>query len=167
MSNYRRVFEAGGQYFFTVNFRDRRNDLLTRHIKAFNVIYDDIALRHPFETLAICILPEHLHCIWQLPEGDSDYPKRWRLIKSGFTRHIKKTGFLQPVWQNRYWEHHIRDEADLANHIDYIHGNPIKHGYVQNLKDWPHSSWHKADKIIREELANNRAKWDRVNWGER
>ncbi|MEP3892234.1 MAG: transposase [Hellea sp.] len=137
MSNYRRILEPGAQYFFTVNLHNRQQDLLIRHADLFKNIYVNINKRHPFKTIAICILPDHLHCIWQMPAGDNDYHKRWRLIKSAFTRALKKTGHNNKIWQNRYWEQQLRDERDLNNHIDYIHGNPIKHGYVTDLQDWP------------------------------
>lgn len=84
---------------------------------------------------------------------------RWRLIKSGFTRGLRQTGYQGPVWQNRYWEHHIRDDADLNNHIDYIHANPFTHGYVQDLKDWPYSSWHRQEDELQKDLDANREGW--------
>lgn len=167
MSDYKRIFEPGGQYFFTVNIRDRKKDLLIRHIEILRQSYHEIAQRHPFQTLAICVLPDHLHCVWQLPEGESDYPMRWRLIKSRFTRELRKGGYEGPVWQSRYWEHHIRDDKDLHNHIDYIHANPFTHGYVKDLKDWPYSSWHREESAIQKDLALNHTKWNKVKFGER
>jgi putative transposase len=115
-------------------------------------MYQSVQDRHPFETIAICILPDHMHAIWSLPEGDSDFSLRWSLIKSAFTRGLKLETDRTPskiakrergLWQRRYWEHAIRDDRDLAHHVDYIHFNPVKHGYVSRVVDWPHSSFHR------------------------
>ena len=98
------------------------------------------------------MLPDHLHAIWSLPEGDADFATRWSLIKSGFSRGLSASAARSPsklgkrekgIWQRRYWEHVIRDEADMARHIDYIHFNPVKHGLVSRVCDWPHSSFHR------------------------
>jgi putative transposase len=152
MSRYRRFFVEGGTYFFTVTLADRSADLLVRHIDLLRQVYDDVRRRLPFETNAICILPDHLHAIWSLPEGDSDFPERWALIKSGFSRTLppadnrsaSKTARREKgIWQRRYWEHAIRDDADLGGHIDYTYYNPVKHGLVPKVSDWPHSSFHR------------------------
>lgn len=106
------------------------------------------------ETMVV--LPERSHCIWQLPEGDDDYPMRWRLLKSHFSRQIQKNEFVSDsrlpksergVWQRRYWEHQIRDETDYQRHLDYIHYNPVKRGYVDKAVDWPYSSNHRWIKL--------------------
>ena len=107
--------------------------------------------RYPFKIDTIVILPEHLHCIWTLPPDDADYKTCWALIKAGFSREIpsterrsksrKKRG-ERGLWQRRYWEHLIRDDRDYERHVDYIHWNPAKHGWVKRVKDWPHSSLH-------------------------
>jgi putative transposase len=108
--------------------------------------------RHPFETIAICILPDHLHAIWRLPKEDANFPLRWNVIKAGFSRSVPVTISRSPskvakrekgIWQRRYWEHVIRDDADLVRHIDYIHYNPVKHALVTRVCDWPHSSFHR------------------------
>lgn len=98
------------------------------------------------------ILPDHLHCIWTMPDGDADFGTRWSLIKAGFSRGIAggelrresriKRG-ERGIWQRRFWEHLIRDEDDFRNHVDYIHINPVKHGHVRRAIDWPHSSIHR------------------------
>lgn len=152
MPHYRRAKVEGGTFFFTVVLADRSSDLLVRHIDRLRRVYRAVQERHPFQTVAICVLPDHLHAIWSLPEGEADFPTRWSLIKSGFSRglaHIasrsasnrarRETG----LWQRRYWEHVIRDDADLARHLDYVHFNPVKHGYVARVCDWPHSSFHR------------------------
>ena len=110
--------------------------------------------RHAFKLDAYVILPDHLHCVWTLPEGDNDYSNRWMLIKSYFSRkcdlkykppvsdsRIRKKE--QAIWQRRFWEHQFRDEADFARHIEYIHYNPVKHGLVDAPFKWAYSSFHR------------------------
>jgi len=152
MSRYRRVKIEGKAFFFTVALADRSSAILVEHVERLRRIYSAVKQRYPFETVAICVLPDHIHAIWSLPEGDADYPMRWSLIKSGFTRGLKANAARSPskiakrergIWQRRYWEHAIRDENDLERHIDYIHFNPVKHGYVSRVCDWPHSSFHR------------------------
>lgn len=149
MPYYRRWFVPGGTFFFTVNLVRRDARLLTDQVDLLRAAWRDAALRRPFETVAVCVLPDHLHCIWTLPEGDHDYPGRWRRIKSAFSRAMpagadpdrgRRKG-ERGIWQRRYWEHLIRDERDLSAHIDYIHFNPVKHGLVREIDDWPYSSW--------------------------
>ncbi len=147
---YRRLFIPGGTYFFTVTLEDRRRQFLTGHIDALRKAYAYVRERHPFETVAIVVLPDHLHCVWTLPPDDHDFPMRWRLLKSHFSRAFgsseeprgRRKG-ERAIWQRRYWEHAIRDDADLERHVNYIHGNPVKHGLVTDADDWPHSSWHR------------------------
>ncbi|WP_322514773.1 transposase [Rhodopseudomonas palustris] len=152
MSYYRRANVAGGMYFFTVTIADRSADDLVRHIDRLRRVYRVVGEQRPFETVAICILPDHLHAIWSLPDGDADFASRWMLIKSGFSRGLpvrppasasKLRKREKGIWQRRYWEHLTRDENDLARHIDYIHFNPVKHGLVARVQDWPHSSFHR------------------------
>jgi putative transposase len=149
MARYRRAKVEGGTFFFTVALADRSSDRLVRHIDRLRKVYKSVQDRYPFETIAICVLPDHLHAVWSLPEGDADFPLRWNLIKSGFSRGLtadpprsssKIAKREKGIWQRRYWEHTIRNEADLARHIDYIHFNPVKHGYVSRACEWPHSS---------------------------
>ncbi len=150
MPNYRRVKLAGGTFFFTLVLAGRSSDLLIREINRLRRVYAEVQTRHPFETIAICILPDHLHALWSLPDNDVDYALRWNLIKSGFSRGLpaarrspsKLAKREKGIWQRRYWEHAIRDDADLARHVDYIHFNPVKHGLVSCVCDWPHSSFH-------------------------
>jgi putative transposase len=151
MPRYRRAKIAGGTFFFTVAIADRSDDLLVREIERLRRIYSSVQSRHPFETIAICILPDHLHALWSLPEHDADFPLRWSLIKSGFSRGLDAAASRSPrhilkrergLWQRRYWEHAIRDDTDLARHVDYIHFNPVKHKLVPRVRDWPHSSFH-------------------------
>ncbi|MBK5958529.1 transposase [Rhodoplanes elegans] len=151
MSRYRRARVEGGTFFFTLVLTDRSDDLLVREIDRFRRSYADARARRPFETVAICVLPDHLHAIWTLPPGDGDFATRWSVIKAGFSRDLAPAGLRSPgqvakrdkgIWQRRHWEHVIRDDADLARHVDYIHYNPVKHGCVSAVRDWPHSSFH-------------------------
>jgi len=149
---YRRADVAGATYFFTVNLAERHRTLLTDHIDTLRTAMRDVKQWHPFHIDALVILPDHLHCVWTLPERDADYPLRWALIKAGFSRRIPKTERRnvsradkgeRGIWQRRYWEHMIRGEGDYARHVDYIHYNPVKHGYVPRAADWPYSSIHR------------------------
>ena len=152
MPEYRRVRIEGGWFFFTVTLADRSTDLLVKHIEKLRTAYAAALKRDPFETIAICVLPDHLHAIWALPANDADFSRRWSLIKHDFSCGLpadthrsasKRAKREKGIWQRRYWEHAIRDESDLARHIDYIHFNPIKHGLVARACDWPHSSFHR------------------------
>jgi putative transposase len=152
MSNYRRSFVPGGSYFFTVNLSDRRKRLLVPHITELRAALAYVRARHPFEIAATVVLPDHLHAIWILPEGDADYALRWRLIKSAFSRTLPNNEKIsasrapkgeRAIWQRRYWEHTLRDGKDFEHHVDYIHFNPVKHGYAGRVRDWPYSSFHR------------------------
>jgi putative transposase len=150
MTRYRRAKVEGGVFFFTVALADRSSDLLVREIDQLRRVYSSVQNRYPFETIAICVLPDHLHAVWSLPQGDTNFPLRWSQIKSGFSRELAAGAQRSPskiakrekgIWQRRYWEHAIRDDADLQRHVDYIHYNPVKHGNVSRVSDWPHSSF--------------------------
>lgn len=139
MSNYRRYYLKGGTWFFTVNLKNRQSDILVRRIAALRTVVQDVKAARPFHINACVILPEHLHCIWTLPENDGDFSCRWREIKKMFTKAIRGNG----IWQPRFWEHAIRDEEDFRHHVDYIYLNPVKHGWVTRVQDWPFSSFHR------------------------
>ncbi len=152
MPNYRRIFVPGGCYFFTVNLLDRQSRLLVDHIGPLRDAVRDTHARFPFVIDAMVILPDHLHAVWTLPPGDADFSVRWRWIKIRFSRALPKTERLDPVrlargergiWQRRYWEHVIRDERDFRKHIEYCWFNPVKHGHVAKVEDWPYSSFHR------------------------
>jgi putative transposase len=151
MPQYRRAKIDGSTFFFTLVLADRSSNLLVDHIDRLRQAYRTVRERRPFETIAICVLPDHVHAIWALPDGDVDFSTRWSLIKSGFSRGLaaqprsksKITKREKGVWQRRYWEHAIRDEGDLERHTDYIHFNPVKHGHVSRVADWAHSSFHR------------------------
>ncbi|MCW5576840.1 MAG: transposase [Burkholderiales bacterium] len=151
MSRYRRSLVPGGTYFFTVNLADRRSHLLVEHVDRLRTAFQTIRARRPFQTVAACVLPDHLHAIWRLPEDDADFGGRWSLVKRLFSSGLPAGDGVSPskivrrekgIWQRRFWEHQIRDETDLRRHVDYVHFNPVRHGWVQRVRDWPHSSFH-------------------------
>jgi putative transposase len=155
MANYRRNFVPGGTFFFTVNLADRRARLLTERVALLRNAFRYVRARHPLKVDAIVVLPDHLHAIWTLPPEDGDYTLRWRLIKAFFSRNIEAGEHTSEsrgrkaergIWQRRYWEHTIRDECDFERHCDYIHFNPVKHGYAHAAREWPHSSFHRFAK---------------------
>ena len=156
MTAYRRNFVAGGSFFFTVNLAERRLRLLIDNIEELRTAFRETQRRHPFTIDAMVVLPDHLHTIWTMPDGDADFATRWRLLKSAFSRRLPAGERIsgshaakgeRGVWQRRYWEHTIRDENDFARHIDNIHVNPVKHGLVTRVRDWPYSSFHRMVKL--------------------
>ncbi|MBD9437445.1 transposase [Pseudoxanthomonas sp. PXM03] len=164
MTDYRRTLIPGATYFFTVNLADRRETLLVDHIDLLRDAFRYVRRRHPFDIDAMVVLPDHLHAILTLPSGDADFPLRWRLIKTWFSRHLphgehRRASRINEgergIWQRRYWEHLIRDEADFARHVDYIHWNPVKHGHVARDVDWPYSTFHRfvQDGVLTENWA--------------
>jgi len=157
MSRYRRYFVPGGSYFFTLVTHRRRRflcDELAR--RALRAAILTVQKSFPFEMPAVVLLPDHLHAIWTLPRGDHDYPTRWRRLKGVFTKNYLAAGgseadrsasrrsrVVRGVWQRRYWEHTLSDEADFERHFDYIHYNPVKHRLAARPRDWPFSSFHR------------------------
>src|SRR5258708_20065788 len=133
MSQYRRAKIEGNVLFFTVVLAERPSNLLFEEIERLRQSYRTVQQRRPFETVAVWILPDHIHALWAVPEGDADFSTRWSLIKSGFSRGLdarkrsvsKITKREKGIWQRRYWEHAIRDDADFERHVDYIHFNPV------------------------------------------
>ena len=166
MSDFRRYFVPGGSYFFTVVTYGRRK-ILTEGLGRLHLhnAFIKIKRKYPFQQLACCLLPEHLHAIWVLPSGDADYSTRWKRIKEEFTQtwlaaggseasvtpSQKKRG-QRGVWQPRFWEHTLRDETDLETHFDYIHWNPRKHGLVKRVRDWPWSTFHKHVRLGHDDI---------------
>ena len=140
-------------YFFTVNLLDRQSDLLVRHIETLREVVRERRARAPFHIDAWVVLPEHMHCMWTLPPGDTDFSARWQAIKTGFSKRLppgeprsaSRIGKGERgIWQRRFWEHTIRDDRDYGIHLDYIHFNPVKHGLVTDVGDWPYSSFHRC-----------------------
>ena len=165
MVNYRRNFVSGGTFFFTVTLADRGSKALVDHVELLRNALRAARRERPFVIDAVVILPDHLHAIFTLPPGDSDFSGRWRRIKGHFSSALiddsieltrGPNGDLA-LWQRRFWEHTIRDEGDFARHVDYIHSNPVKHGLVQRVRDWPNSSFHRyvRDGILPEDWAGD------------
>jgi len=141
MVRYRRNRVGGGTYFFTVTLRDRRSDLLVRRIDLLRSSWHKARARIPHDVLAVVVLPDHLHAVIRMRDGADDYPRLWQEIKKGFSRRLPEAG--ASPWQSRFWEHTIRNDADLRAHIDYVHFNPVKHGHASSVVDWPFSSFHR------------------------
>ena len=165
MSNYHRNFAPGACYFFTQVTYHREPWLCeasTRVTLREAIVH--VRRKHPFTIEAWVLLPDHLHCLWRLPERDSDYSTRWSLIKSWVTNHMRPSLLLAPqatsrtkrgeksLWQRRFWEHTIRNDQDYRAHCDYIHFNPVKHSFCQAPKDWLYSSFHRFVKEGRYEV---------------
>jgi putative transposase len=158
MPNYIRPKSPGATVFFTVALADRGSDLLTRHVDALREAVASVRSEQPFVIDAWVVLPDHLHAVWTLPEADRDFSTRWKDIKARFTKSIGLVGRRSAsklakgeagLWQRRFWDHHIRDEADFAAHVRYCWGNPVKHGYVERAVDWPFSSIHRDIRLGR------------------
>jgi putative transposase len=152
MPNYRRYRVPGGTYFFTVNLLERRQDTLVRHIDVLREAVRKTRRERPFHIDAWVVLPDHMHCVWTLPPGDDDFSNRWKSIKIRFVQAIPRTERRSSVriskgergiWQRRFWEHVIRDEADYEHHVNYVHWNPVKHGLAKTVADWPYSTFHR------------------------
>jgi putative transposase len=157
MPRYVRANIPGVSYFFTVGLLERKRRLLIENINELRESFRHVRTVRPFGVDAVVVLPDHLHCIWTLPEGDADFSTRWRLIKSRFSRAIVAREWRSQrriekkergIWQRRFWEHMIRDDRDMAAHVDYIHYNPVRHGLVRRVIDWPHSSFHRFVNMV-------------------
>ena len=159
MSDYRRVFIPGGCYFFTVVTHERQPLFCDKHrIALLREAMRSVMRKRPFEIQAMVVLPDHLHALWRLPPGDADFSSRWRDIKNRVSKQIPapvNARGEKAVWQRRFWEHAIRDLDDWSRHVDYIHYNPVKHGYCARAGDWPYSSFGKAVE----------AGWYHADWG--
>ncbi len=152
MPRYIRPKIKGTSWFFTVNLLDRNSRLLTENIAALREATQKTMHKFPFSIDAVVILPDHIHAVWTLPEDDANFSVRWGLIKSHFSRAIPKLDRPSKsrmkrgergIWQRRFWEHAIRDETDFRRHVDYCYINPVKHGHVKRVRDWPYSSFHR------------------------
>ena len=158
---YSRARLKGGTYFFTV-VTNKRVKIFNRsdNVELLRQAFRKVIKRHPFKIEAFVLLPDHLHCIWTLPQGDADFSTRWRLIKTYFSRHIGFVGWVEErnptkkttsrlrkneksIWQRRFWEHLIRNHEDLRRHVEYIHYKPVKHGLTKAPSDWDYSSFHR------------------------
>jgi putative transposase len=157
MPNYRRFRPSGGTFFFTLKTENNAPIFSQKQqVEILSRVFREAKARWPFDVDAVVLLPDHLHAIWSLPAGDDAYSTRWAWLKKEFTRRYLATGGAEEktsqsrqrnrrrgVWQRRFWEHTIGDEDDFYAHFDYIHWNPVKHGYVNCPAEWPHSSFHR------------------------
>lgn len=179
MSRYTRPKHPGASVFFTVALADRGADVLVREIALLRGAVQVTRAKRPFRIDAWVVLPDHMHCVWTLPEGDADYSGRWREIKGQFSMALGRSGRAPTpmlgnkygvvagrrrdvgveaegvgarpdlrrdevgIWQKRFWEHHIRNEASFAACVRYCWINPVKHGLVEHPREWPYSSWHR------------------------
>jgi putative transposase len=155
MSEYKRPFVDGATMFLTMNLVGRGGATLVDYIEVLREV--------------VAVLPDHMHAVWALPDGDADYSTRIAAIKAHFVMGLRRAGFSPPmdlpvvrtgryaglkpglrsnkrevgVWQRRFYEHHIRDQRDFDNHIRYCWINPVKHGLCETPTDWPYSSIHR------------------------
>jgi putative transposase len=151
MTDYRRLRVPGGTYVFTLHLARAGGSRLTDRIDLLRAAYAATHLERPFETLAIVVLPDHLHAIWRLPPGDADFSTRWRLIKTRFSRALppgpRRPSLLRKgekgIWLRRFWEHRVRDAAELEACKRYVWSDPVRHGLVNRPEDWSHSSIHR------------------------
>ncbi|MBS0307401.1 MAG: transposase [Proteobacteria bacterium] len=157
MSRYRRATQTGSSYFFTVVTHRRQPILCDDMVRtALRDAIATVRAARPFQIDAWVLMPDHLHCIWTLPEGDADFSVRWMMIKRGVSiacrAAYRRDDWItasrekhreSSIWQRRFWEHHIRNEDDFERHVDYIHYNPVKHGYAESVADWPYSTFHR------------------------
>ena len=138
----------GQTIFFTVVTADR-SPILIDEIDRLRGAFRQVMQRQPFAIDAIVVLPDHLHTIWRLPEGDGSYATRWSVLKRYFSVGIARADVRSSlrrrrergVWQRRFWEHVVRDESEWNAYVDYIHYNPVKHGYCTAPGDWEFSSY--------------------------
>ena len=181
MSRYRRADTPGATYFFTIVTYRRQPFLCDPDVRiALREAITKVRKLYPFHIDGWVLLPDHLHAIWTLPPGDAFFPLRWQQIKRGVTRscgeRLHRAAWMtksktrhreSTLWQRRYWEHQIRDDADFERHMDYLHYNPVKHGLVKRVRDWPYSSFHRhvAAGVYREEWSEE-ATTDAINFGE-
>ena len=152
MPQYIRPRVPGASVFFTLALADRQSELLVRDVVRLRQAVRQTQADWPFAIVAMVVLPDHLHAIWQMPENDTDYATRWRLVKARFSAGLAAADHRSPskvskgekgIWQRRYWEHHIRSDTDFTAHVQYCWHNPVKHGLVSRAVDWPYSSIHR------------------------
>jgi len=184
MPNYRRWYIPGGTYFFTVVTFERRpflTDETSRDL--LRAAIEEERVKRPFKIIAWVLLPDHLHAVWSLPAGDARYSLRWQKIKEEFTKSFLAGGGQEgvrnrsrrakgerAVWQRRFWEHTVEDEEDLERCVDYVHWNPVKHGLVTRVRDWPWSTFHRFVETGQYDIDWGRTDpcpgYDAPEWGE-
>jgi putative transposase len=156
MTNYRDNRVPGGTFFFTVRLLDRDSTLLTDHFSAFGEAMRQARIRKPFHVDAWVVLPDHAHAIWTLPPGDHDCASRWRAVKIAFSKALHKAclpGGAKArgdaatgdgtIWERHYRDYRVGDDEEYSSLIDYVHSNPVRHGFCQHPAEWPWSSLHR------------------------
>jgi putative transposase len=147
MRGYRQNRVPGATFFFTVRLHERGSTLLTEHIAAFGEAIRQARSRQPFHVDAWVVLPDHAHAIWTLPPGDDDSAGRWRAVKIAFSKALRKAGRADAdagvIWKRHYQHHAIASEAEYCALVDYVHMNPLRHGFCLHAADWPWSSLHR------------------------
>jgi putative transposase len=145
MTDYRHNRVPGATFFFTVRLLDRDGSLLTEHISAFGEAMRQARGQRPFHIDAWVVLPDHAHAIWTLPPGDHDCASRWRAVKIAFSKALRKAaaGPGSAIWEPHYQHHRITGEAEYGELVDYVHGNPQRHGLCAEAADWQWSSLHR------------------------
>jgi putative transposase len=182
MPNYRRARVEGGTYFFTVNTFRRQPFLTDVDVRAaLRAGIATVRAKHPFVIEAWILLPDHMHALWTLPPDDHDFSTRWQIIKRTVTQHCaarlhrpewmmarRVLRHQSTLWQHRFWEHTIRDEPDFERHVDYVHWNPVKHGHVRQVVEWPYSSFHRYVKqgLLSRDWGGRGEEEDEADFGE-
>jgi len=142
MPNFTRTHQPSGTFFFTLVTAQRKPILTDPDLRA--ALRDSIEMtrrEHPFTIEAWVLIPDHTHCLLTLPPVHADFSKIIGKIKARTSKAIQNRS--KPLWQRRFWEHWIRNEKDWRRHMDYIHYNPVKHGYVERVESWPYSTFHR------------------------
>jgi putative transposase len=145
MTDYRLNRVPGGTFFFTVRLLDRGSTLLTDHFSAFGEAMRQARSKRPFHVDAWVVLPDHAHAIWTLPPGDHDCASRWRAVKIAFSKALRKAsaGHDNAIWERHYQHHRVANDAEYDVLVDYVHGNPLRHGLCTHAADWQWSSLHR------------------------
>ncbi|MGX9355238.1 REP-associated tyrosine transposase [Roseobacteraceae bacterium S113] len=174
MPSYRRFRVPGGTYFLTLCLADRTSSLLIDEIDVLREAYLAAQISAPFTCDAMVVLPDHLHALWTMPQGDCNYSRRVASLKTEFTRRLRRAGFIPPhpgrkgesgIWQPRFWEHTIRDQVDFDRCRAYCWANPVKHGLADRPIDWPYSTFRRDEARCNIPDDWNRPPADGV-WGE-
>lgn len=147
-------WQPGSAYFFSAHLRDHHSRLLVEQAQVLRLAFRVAQQARPFRVNAIVVLPDHLHGVWTLPEGDEDGHRRWLQIQAVFDRQlpgqppramVRRDRCARPLWHNDFREHRLVDAEDVQRHIAYVHQNPVKHGLVREAAEWPYSSIHRRN----------------------
>lgn len=157
MPQYRRYYQLGSCVFLSIVTHQRRPIFKQiENIQKLRLATAQMKAEMPVDIVAAVILPDHLHFLWQLPENDWNYSKRVGRMKVLFSKSMGDIGYEakylshsrmkhreKGIWQRRFWESTVRNAAELEAYANYIHFNPVKHGYVSCPHHWQYSSFHR------------------------